>query len=333
VWIVGPHNFRKDGFYYLTAAEGGTAEGHSEVVLRSRSVTGPYVPFAGNPILTQRDLPRGRAMPITSAGHAELVETGAGDWWATFLAVRPYAGDYYNTGRETFLLPVRWENGWPRITSPGQTIPYAGRRPTLPPQPAGPVPTAGAFAVRDRFDGPKLPPYWMMMRNPRESWWSLSAGMLKLKPRPVALGDNANPSFLARRQQHIDATASTELRYCPRGDGDEAGIAALQNDAAWYLLAVAQQGGKTMLVLKRRATEREPADGIVIASAPLPAGCGAPIRLRIAARGEAYDFSYAAAGGSWRTLQRGADGRMLSTKAAGGFVGAVFGLYAHGGSR
>jgi alpha-N-arabinofuranosidase len=330
VWIEGPHIFRKDGFYYLTAAEGGTAEGHSEVALRSRSVTGPYVPDPGNPILTQRDLPRGRALPITSAGHAELVEAPNGDWWATFLAVRPYSDDFYNTGRETFLLPVRWENGWPRITAPGQAIPYVHAPPRLPPHPA-PVPTSGAFAVRDDFDRPTLPPYWIMMRNPRERWWSLGGGSLRLRARPVALGDNDNPSFLARRQQHMNASASTELSYCPRGDGDEAGLAALQNDAAWYLLAVGREGGKPVLVLKRRAAETDPAEGVVIAAAPLPTACGRPVRLRIDARGGAYDFSYALPGGAWRSLRRGADGTLLSTKKAGGFVGAVFGLYAHSG--
>src|SRR3546814_6825735 len=63
------------------------------------------VPFAGNPILTQRDLPADRAFPITSTGHAGFVDTGKG-WWATFLGVRPYDGRHFNTGRETFLLPV-----------------------------------------------------------------------------------------------------------------------------------------------------------------------------------------------------------------------------------
>src|SRR3546814_9577270 len=69
IWIEGPHLFRKDGYYYLIAAEGGTAENHSEVVFRADAVTGPYVPFAGNPILTQRDLPADRAFPITSTGQ------------------------------------------------------------------------------------------------------------------------------------------------------------------------------------------------------------------------------------------------------------------------
>jgi alpha-N-arabinofuranosidase len=328
IWIEGPHIFRKDGYYYLIAAEGGTAEGHSQVVLRSRSVTGPYVAHAGNPILTQRDLPRDRPRPITSAGHADFVETAAGEWWASFLAVRPYEGDYYNTGRETFLLPVRWEGGWPRITAPGEAIPYVRARPRLPARPAPAVPTSGAFAVRDEFDGPKLPPYWMMMRNPRERWYALDGGSLRLDPRPVGLGDLGNPSFLARRQQHIDASASTRLRFSPL-EGEKAGLAALQSDEYWYLLSVALEGGRRIVKLERRAGPDQPASGVTLASAPLGQGSGKPVYLRIEARADKYDFSYALREGEWQPLLSGADGRLLSTKSAGGFVGATFGLHAY----
>jgi beta-xylosidase len=117
VWIEGPHLYRHGGWYYLMCAEGGTSTQHSEVILRARSPWGPFQPYAGNPILTQRDLPTERANPITNAGHADLVETPDGSWWAVFLASRPYEVVHYNTGRETFLLPVTWRNGWPSILS------------------------------------------------------------------------------------------------------------------------------------------------------------------------------------------------------------------------
>jgi xylan 1,4-beta-xylosidase len=327
IWIEGPHLLRKDGFYYLTCAEGGTAEGHSQVVFRSRSVTGPYVPFEGNPILTQRDLPRGRAFPITSAGHAQLVQTSKGDWWATFLAVRPYEGDYYNTGRETFLLPVAWKDGWPRITAPSETIAYTHRVPDPPPTSA-PVPTTGSFHLREEFDGRALPDSWMVMRNPRERWWSLGGGRLTLLARPVGLGDFANPSFVARRQQHRDAAASTLVRFAPQAEGDEAGLAALQNDEYWFSIGLSRRAGHPVVVVKRRAGPKDAADGIVLASAPVSAG---PLRLRIEGRGGRYSFAYAGAKGGWHTLRADEDGKILSTKIAGGFVGAVFGLYARSG--
>src|SRR3546814_20145119 len=99
-------------------------------VFRADAVTGPYVPFAGNPILTQRDLPADRAFPITSTGHAGFVDTGKA-WWATFLGVRPYDGHHFNPGRATFLLPVTFVDGWPRTPAPSPARPYVPTRPDL----------------------------------------------------------------------------------------------------------------------------------------------------------------------------------------------------------
>jgi xylan 1,4-beta-xylosidase len=336
IWIEGPHIFRKDGYYYLSCAEGGTAEGHSQVILRSKSVTGPYEANPANPILTQRGLPSDRANPITSAGHAQLVTTPDGKWWATFLAVRPYADDFYSTGRETFLMPVRWENGWPRITDPGQVIPWTHTRPDLPAQLAPPVPTNGGFTVRDEFDG-KLPPYWMMLRNPRSSWFTLEGGTAKLQARPVGLGDNGNPSFLARRQQHQNAAAETVVRFTPEKDGDRAGIAVLQNDGHWFLLGLKQVGGKLALVLERRDGPDGAAAGETIAAveaATYGIAPGKPLALRIEVHGNRYVFSYARVLGSpdvpmlaWRPLTR-LTTDALTTKTAGGFVGSVVGIVA-----
>jgi xylan 1,4-beta-xylosidase len=265
VWIEGPHIYKKDGWYYLSAAEGGTAEAHSQVVLRSKNVTGPYSPWAGNPYLTQRDLPRSRANPVTSAGHADLVQLPNGDWWATFLAVRPYEGDHYNTGRETFLMPVSWAEGWPRITAPGQAIPYAAKRPAL--TSTGSPFYSPRMIVRYEFDGARLGPEWMMMRNPREQWHELGAGALRLQPRGVGLGDFGNPSFFGRRQQHMFATASTAVRFQPAKVGDKAGIVALQNDEYWYLLSVARSSRGREVRLERRGGPQDPATGVKLASA------------------------------------------------------------------
>lgn len=329
IWIEGPHILKVDGRYYLTAAEGGTAEGHSQVVLRSDTVTGPYAPYAGNPILTQRDLPRDRAHPITSAGHADIVQTQDGAWWATFLAVRPYGDDAYNTGRETFLLPVEWKDGWPVILPPKTAIPYAAARPNLPAGAPPTAPTTGAFTVREAFDGPSLGLDWMTMRIPSGRWWELKDGALMLKARSDRLGGFEQPSIWARRQQHLNASAETTVRFSPKGGGDRAGIVALQNDAFFYALTVAGgEGGRSEVRLEKRAGEKDPVDGVVVARAPLDVAAGAPVRLRIEARGGLYDFSYATGDGAWKSLARDQDGTMLSTKVAGGFVGAMLGLYA-----
>ncbi len=327
IWIEGPHIFKKDGWYYLSCAEGGTAEGHSQVILRSKSVAGPYEAWSGNPILTQRDLPRDRPMPITSAGHAQLVTTPDGKWWATFLAVRPYAGDFYTTGRETFLLPVEWKDGWPVILPPATPIPWTHAKPALP-QGKAPIPTSGAFTLRDDFRG-KLPAYWMMLRNPREDWYRTGAAGLMLKARAAGLGDNANPSFLARRQQHTNAVAETTVKFAPEKDGDRAGLAVLQNDDYWFFVGRKRVGGKDVITLDQREGPTAPKLGKTLATAPAPAG---PIRLRIAVQGRSYAFSYAAPGAKpvWKHLGK-VETDSLTTSVAGGFVGSVFGLFAGAG--
>lgn len=331
IWIEGPHIIRRGDWYYLICAEGGTAEGHSQVVLRSRRPDGPYEAWSGNPILTQRGLPRDRPHPITSAGHADLVQLPDGSWWATFLAVRPYGDDLYNTGRETFLLPVDWSGDWPVILEAGRTIPYLAARPSLAPQPPSKPPTSGDFEVVEEFDGSDLPPHWMMMRNPREVWFDLTShpGALTLRMRPDGLGDNANPSFLARRQQHQNAMAETSVREAPTGEGDRAGLAVLQSDDYWYALAAVRREGRDLIELRRRRGPQTDQAGEVIATAPLT-GDG-PVRFRITARIDLYDFAWARGEGGWTTLLEGADGEMLSTRVAGGFVGAVFGPFAQSG--
>jgi xylan 1,4-beta-xylosidase len=330
IWIEAPHVLRANGRYYLICAEGGTAEQHSEVVFRADSVWGPYVPYAGNPILTQRHLDPNRPNPITTTGHADFVRTANGEWWAVFLGVRPYLGNHYNNGRETYLLPVRWVGGWPVILSGDDTVPHVRRGPALPRQAAVPVPMSGNFTVRDEFASPRLATYWTLVRTPRERWYTLAGGALSLRPRAAALGDaTRQPSFVARRQQHAFMSASTAVRYRPSAEGDRAGLAAFHNDEHFYLLSVAQTGGRRVVQLEQRSGT---APAAVIASAPLAGTGDAPVYLKIQARGDKYDFFYSLRRGEWTLLKGDADGTVLSTKVAGGFVGTMLGMYAYSGA-
>ena len=70
-----------------------------------------------------------------------------------------------------------------------------------------------------------------------------------------------------------------------------------------------------------------------VASAPVTLKADAPVWLKVTARGGAYDFSYALTAGQWKSLKANEDGSILSTKKAGGFVGALLGVYAHQGSQ
>ncbi len=332
-YVEGPHLYKRDGWYYLSAAEGGTGEMHRQVILRSRAVTGPYVAWDRNPILTQRDLPSGRRFPITSTGHADP-GTDPGRRLVGGIPRQPpvpaCGGHHVSTGRETFLLPVSWLDGWPRITAPGKAVPYAHDIPKLPAGTAA-LPTSGSFAINDEFDGDRLPFHWMTVRNPRKHWYRLDGGALRLQAREVSLGARDNPSFLARRQQHQDATATTSLAFAPQRDGDIAGLAAFQNEAYWYLLAITRENGKDVLVLDRRdgREKRETAAGTRLTTALLPPDrAGQPLQLRIRTRGAKVNFDYALSDGIWHTFASDLDATLLSTSVAGGFTGAVFGVYA-----
>ncbi|MBR0552520.1 glycoside hydrolase family 43 protein [Stakelama marina] len=327
IWAEGPHIYAHDGWYYLSTAEGGTAENHSQTIWRSKSVDGPYTPGPINPILTQRDLPADRDHPITSAGHADFVTTPSGKWWATFLATRPYKGDFYNIGRETFLLPVTWHDGWPLILPPKTPIPYVHKRPDLPREADRARPQTGAFSYRDDFGGERLSPAWLMIRNPHSRWYAQADGALRLTARPAPLGGNTQPSYLGRRLQHHHGTITVRMHFAPKQAGDRAGIAILQSQDYFYTLSLAEKDGGMAVELRKRAGADDPAGGTVVASEPVRIKAGAPIDLSIRPDGARIGFAYAVKPGTWHRLPD-QDATILSTKTAGGFIGATVGPFA-----
>jgi alpha-N-arabinofuranosidase len=330
IWIEAPHIFKRNGTYYLICAEGGTADQHSEVVFRSAAVGGPYVPYERNSILTQRHLEPGRPFPIETTGHADFVATPNDEWWAVFLGTRNYDRDLYNTGRETFLLPVKWVDGWPVILTGRETVPYVHARPNLPIAPKPAIPHNGNIAIRDEFNAPTLAPYWTMLRTPREQWYDLTStpGSLTLRARPETLAGRGQPSLIARRQQNGSASASTAMTYLPATAGDRAGLVAFHNEDHYYFLGVVHDGERPVIQVRRRSGRGAPGDS-VLASAPIELTATAPVYLEIRTRDARIDFRYGVKPNAWTMLLADADGTVLSTRNAGGFVGTMLGMYAY----
>jgi alpha-N-arabinofuranosidase len=204
------------------------------------------------------------------------------------------------------------------------------RKPKLPPQPAPAIPTHGNFTVREEFDGSALAPYWMMLRTPRERWWSLGGGALALRARPDDIAGKGQPSFVGRRQQHMRATFTSALRFTPARAGERAGLVAFQSESYFYAMTLTLADGKPVVQVERRAGTND--TPVVVASKPVSARAGAPVYLRIAADGGRYDFSFATEPDRWIPVLENADGKILSTKGAGGaganFTGVVVGMYA-----
>ena len=311
-----PHIYKKDGFYYLLVAEGGTEHHHAVTIARSRDITGPYEGNPRNPLLTHRNL--GMDYAIACTGHAELVETQNGEWWMALLATRPYGGYFYNLGRETFLVPVTWEYGWPIVCPGSGRVEFEHSAPDLPAHPWPSLP------ARDHFSEPALADQWNFLRTPREPFWSLSErpGFLRLKLRPQMLSERANPSFVGRRQQHINFSAQTAMEFTPADAAECAGLVLLQNNEFHFRFVVTldAQGGQITRLVKRQA-------GIDTIVAEHPTS-GAGHTMKVEAQGQDYSFYYAADGDNWQPVAEDVDGRILSTNIAGGFVGAYIGMYA-----
>ncbi len=315
VWSEAPHIYKINGMYYLLTAEGGTAHHHAVVVARSNTVLGPYEGNRGNPILTHRHL--GLDYPVVGTGHADLVQTQKGDWWMVMLAMRPYGGYFYNLGRETFLAPVRWEDGWP-IVSPG-----SGRVEASYPAPDLPKHPWPGRPSRDDFDEPDLGYEWNFLRTPREQFWRLDdrTGYLTLRLRPQRLSELANPSFVGRRQQHIHFAAQTAVEFTPQSRHECAGLVLIQNNNFHFRFTVTSNDESSVIRLVKRAHGNE----VVLCEQAISSRL---FYLKVEGYEQEYSFFVATELDEWQSIAEAVDGRILSTPVAGGFVGAYLGLYA-----
>jgi alpha-N-arabinofuranosidase len=301
---------------------------HSQVILRSRAVSGPFEPWALNPRLTQRDLDGDAPGAVTCTGHADFVIGPDGQWWAVFLGCRPLPGrPEWLTGRETFLLPVRWtDDGWPQILPPGERVPLRLAAPGDAPATAS-MPTGGNFHSHDRFEASTLSPDWFTLRAPQPPCWSLSAGRLKLSALEAPLTSPDDVALLARRVQHARFEVTTMLQV-PRAVGITAGLALFQSAAQHDLIAV-RRSGEGLEVFAERVDQAQPQ---CVARRALPAID--TLTLRIRADEQAVHYSYALDGGDWQTLTASLPIDTLTVQAAGGgmhFTGAVIGLHARSG--
>jgi len=340
IWIEAPHLYKINGWYYLLCAEGGTGPQHSEVVFRTRSLSKPFVPYANNPILTQRDLASDRENPITTAGHADLIQTPTGEWWSVFLATRSYDEAFYNTGRETFLLPVTWQDEWPHILEAGESIPYQVTKPitSVVNYPITEVNTlTGNFTWRDEFEQPTLSPYWSMLRSFFHDWYQLKDGQISLIPSATKMTDNKQPAFLGRRQQHSRYQASTALQFPDvehAAIGQEsagqvsAGLVAFQNEKFHYYLGV-RKAPLSKLTNRYQVFVEQVNDGVItkVRSDIITANAKQQLILAINGDKGAISFSYQLPEQDTVILADKLDGRLLSTTIAGGFVGSMLGIH------
>ena len=317
-----PHLYKKDGWYYLMVAEGGTFINHSVQMARCRTINGDYEICPRNPIISHRHMPI--LNPISVTGHADITDTQNGEWWMVLLAVRPYAGGHYNLGRETFMVPMVWaEDGWPMIDNETGLVNEEERLPNLPRCIYPPMPET------DNFESSTLQMQWNTIHPPLDMFYSLTErpGYLRLNLRPEVMEEICTPSFVGRRQRHKEFLAKTAMEFIPSTPLEEAGIALVQDDRFHYLMTVRESNGKRVLQLWK--TEK----GLrtLVKETVLKTGEGdktSRIYLSVQGHTDGYTFYYGYDEQEMLPFVSYMDGSLLSSVVNEGFTGAYIGMYA-----
>lgn len=325
----GPHIYKKDGFYYLMAAEGGTEEAHNETIARAANIWGPYINHKDNPILNHCNQ-AGGAYPIHGVGHADMVQAHDGSWWMVFHGYRSVERNpHHILGRETCLAPVVWpKNGWPVVNGNG-TVPVDMACETLP------LKSFPEKQTRIEFNEEKLGYEWNYIQLPDYNNYSLKErkGYLRLKGSDVtikekisfAVIDARTPTFVGRRLQDMYFTATTKMLFNPENENEEAGI-ALVNNGSCMRMVVEKSGIRRYIVVKIDF------DGITYQSNKKQIDNSGPVTLRIEGEKSTFSFSYSQGDDEFENIEF-VNSRYLSSETVGGYTGVYVGLYSTGNGK
>jgi xylan 1,4-beta-xylosidase len=320
-----PHLYKRNGWYYLLTAEGGTGWGHAVTMARSRNLVGPYELHPDIYVLSARLRPDAE---LQRAGHADLVETQNGESYMVYLCGRPLRNRGRCTlGRETAIQKMHWgEDDWLH-TLDGHGIPTIET--PAPALPSSPFPSP---MIRADFDEPQLPIDFQWLRTPYpDEIFSLSArsGHLRLFGRET-IGSLFRQSLVARRQQAHCFTAATVIEFEPEHFQHLAGLICYYNSAKFHYLYISHDEtvGKHLRVMSC-VPDSPQADAF---TPPVAVPAGKPIHLRVEVDYERLHFAYRVegVGDDWRWLPQQFDASILSDEASApgfpNFTGAFVGM-------
>ena len=337
--LEGPTLCRKDDWYYLIAAEGGTGFGHGVTVARSRAIAGPYEPGPVNPILTSNPRPYyGRndhdylrphlfnpAAPLQKAGHGTLVDTPTGRWYLAHLCARPLEQQRQSIlGRETAIQQIEWTpDGWPQLLGGGTMPALDVPEPTA--STAAGAAAGGEIHLRDDFDGDAIDQRFSTLRRaPGPGWLTLGAraGALTLRGGH-ALTSRFEVSLVATQLQDFVAAATTRVEVDPTHFSQSAGLVVFyDNDNFVYLRRYASQslGSPALGIVVVRAGHKEE---LLLDRRAIGPG---PVTMR--ARIDHADVQFEAAAGdeALRPIGPVLDISFLGDEATRGFTGTMIGI-------
>ena len=323
----GPHIYKKDGYYYLLLAEGGTEHGHHVNILRSKNLFGPYQPNPDNPILSHFNMKMQNSQ-IQGLGHADLVQAPDSSWWMICLGYRTSGYLQHVMGRETMLAPVRWEQGgWPVVNGDG-TLQIDMKCRTLPlvAMPKDPVREEFDYikrnAPKDSYHSLGLLMGWMSLCNPDYSRYSLTErkGWLRMRPSTTDLSETASPTFVARRQTELNFTATALFDLSHLSEGMQAGITAYAAPLNHYDVVAEKRNGQIIIKSNVRLGQTGHSEKEFALS-------GTRAYLRITSDKDFYYLQASSDGKNFVELAK-MEYRFLSTETIGGFTGVMLGLFA-----
>ncbi|NDW06952.1 glycoside hydrolase family 43 protein [Jiella pacifica] len=345
LFTEGPHLYRRDGWYYLLTAEGGTGYDHAVTMARSKTLEGPYETDPAKHVLTAKDAPEAL---LQRAGHADIVETEGGEFYMVHLCSRPleatrrlatggpraiHADDVRRSplGRETAIQKLVWPKGeFPRLAHGGNSPAETVAAPALAEQPFAAPP------ARTDFGGPELPPAFQWLRTPEpRRLFSLTErpGFLRIFGRESP-GSAFEHALVARRQTDFAYRAETEIECSPTGYQQFAGLIAWYNRFKFhYLVVTADEAGARLLTVYSCPADWPNARLSFPLAEPIRLPADGPVRLGCDVDDGELRFRYALGDGDWSGLGIVLDQSALSDEAGNGpgnnFTGAFVGMAAH----
>lgn len=342
--LEGPHIYKKDGYYYLLAAEGGTQINHAATIARSKTLNGTWESSTHNPLVSNKDTDQ----YFQTVGHADLFQDADKNWWGVALTSRGgpvlYNESIFPMGRETALYPVSWpENGWPvadqvrgEMSGP---LPPSQHAESLP----GIGPVVGKAEKVDFKRGSSIPEDWLFYRAPFDaSSFEVSpkghSNTLRITSSRANLTSDAsfNASLegvnaVFRRQEHTYFNYTVDLDPCfNQNVGHELGVSNFLNQFQHVDLGIVylETDGKLQANFRFRANSiRAPMPSEIVTRVPQQ-WLSQNVRVRISSDSESfYSFHVAPAGRlSEEMLLATYSTALLAGDGAG--TGGLFGVYA-----
>lgn len=320
----GPHIFKRDGYYYLTVAEGGTGYDHAVTMARATDIHGPYETHPQKHVISAQ----GSDGPIQRTGHGQYVETHWGAHYHSFLMGRPIpgpdgSGRFCPLGREAGLEKVVWKDGWLWLERGGM-VPG-----TEVPAPVEVARTPDAPSETDFTGG--LPDEFQWLRTPEtDRIFRTGAEGLVLTGRE-SFGSWFEQALVARRQQHFVYAAETTVDFDPTSYQQAAGLTTYYNRFKLHNIVVTNEPGLGRALTMFSCAGNWPDGKLSQVIEPVAIGPG-PVDLRVEVDHARQRFFWCQGGGDWAAIGPELDASVISDEGGrgehGSFTGAFVGMVA-----